>query len=216
MSNCIKKRKKKNRKAIFILLFFAIFLSLYSFSNKMLIELGYSAYGSMLSTASYYALEKSIDKNTDFETFFKIEKNNQGDVVMILTDSYKFNLLAVKIVDNISYYLNTELSKGVEVPIGVFTGIGLISGFGKKVNMPLITANSVKCDIVSSFTEAGINQTKHSLIINIIPEVYVVTRFKTKRLLDTVSVLIYENIIVGDIPSTYLSGSVISSEKTIK
>ncbi len=209
------KKKNKKLKVFLIFLFFSIFIFLYSFSNKMLIEIGVSTYNGMLSTASYYSLDKSIDNTENFESFFKIEKNDSGDVVMIFTDTYKFNLLSVKIVDNMTKYFNTELKKGVEVPIGVFTGISLLSGFGKKVKMPLITVNSVKCDIVSSFTSAGINQTKHSLVINIIPDVFIVTRFKTRRITDSISVLIYENIIVGNIPSTYLQGSVISTEKTI-
>ncbi|MBO5889355.1 MAG: sporulation protein YunB, partial [Clostridia bacterium] len=134
----------------------------------------------------------------------------------VLTNSYQFNLLSNKIADEVINYFNNKLSQGVEVPIGVFTGIGLISGFGKKVKMPLITVSSVKCDIISSFTDAGINQTKHSIVINIIPEVFVVTRFSTKDLKDSISVLVYENIIVGKIPNTYLEGSIISTQKTLK
>ena len=197
-------------------LFLAIFITLYSFSNKMLIEIGVSSYSGMLSSASYYALSKTLEPNFNFGNYFQIEKNSNGDVTMVLTNSYQFNLLSNKIADEVINYFNNKLSQGVEVPIGVFTGIGLISGFGKKVKMPLITVSSVKCDIISSFTDAGINQTKHSLVINIIPEVFVVTRFSTKDLKDSISVLVYENIIVGKIPNTYLEGSIISTQKTLK
>ena len=214
----MKKIKKKNRgfKALMFALFLAIFITLYSFSNKMLIEIGVSSYSGMLSSASYYALSKTLEPNFNFGNYFQIEKNSNGDVTMVLTNSYQFNLLSNKIADEVINYFNNKLSQGVEVPIGVFTGIGLISGFGKKVKMPLITVSSVKCDIISSFTDAGINQTKHSLVINIIPEVFVVTRFSTKDLKDSISVLVYENIIVGKIPNTYLEGSIISTQKTLK
>ena len=178
----MKKIKKKIRgfKALMFALFLAIFITLYSFSNKMLIEIGVSTYSGMLSSASYYALSKTLEPNFNFGNYFQIEKNSNGDVTMVLTNSYQFNLLSNKIADEVINYFNNKLSQCVEVPIGVFTGIGLISGFGKKVKMPLITISSVKCDIISSFTDAGINQTKHSLVINIIPEVFVVTRFSTK------------------------------------
>ncbi len=213
----MKKIKKKNKgfKALMFALFLAIFFTLYSFSNKMLIEIGVSTYSGMLSSASYYALSKALEPSFDFGDYFQIEKNNDGDISMILTNSYQFNLLSNKIVDGVSEFFNEKLSEGVEVPIGVFTGISLVSGFGKKVKMPLITISSIKCDIISSFTDAGINQTKHSLVINIIPEVFVVTRFSTKDLKDSISILIYENIIVGKIPETYLSGSIISTQKSL-
>ncbi len=209
------KKKSKGIKALFFALFLLIFFTLYSFSNKMLIEIGVSTYSGMLSSASYYALSKALEPNFNFGNYFQIEKNNNGDVSMILTNSYEFNLLSNKIVDGVTEYFNDKLSDGVEVPIGVFTGIGLFSGFGKKVKMPLITISSIRCDILSTFTEAGINQTKHSLIINIIPEVFVVTRFSTKDLKEQISVLVYENIIVGKIPNTYLEGSIISTQKSL-
>ena len=134
---------------------------------------------------------------------------------MILTDFYKLNALSVSIANEVSTFFDNYFENGVDVPIGAFTGIKMLSGFGKKVKMPLVTANSVKCDIISSFTQAGINQTKHSLYINIIPEVYVVTRFYTKELKDEINVLIYENIIVGKIPEVYLNGSVISNQNEV-
>ena len=198
-----------------ILLFFVIFITIYNLSNKMLIDIGTAKYLAMLSSASYYAIENTLTPSTNFEDFFKIEKNSQGDVTLILTDAYKFNSISVNIVNFVSNYFENNINQGVEVPIGVFTGLKLFSGFGKKVKMPLINVYSVKCDIVSSFTEAGINQTKHSLYINIVPDVSIVTRFKTKNLTEKITILIYENIIVGKIPSTYLQGSVISTEKIL-
>ncbi len=214
MAKKIKRKKKKGFKLLCFAIFLLIFCVLYSFSNKMLIEIGVSTYSGMLSSASYYALDKALD-DYDFDNYFEVEKNNNGDVTMILTNSYEFNMLSNKIAEEVANYFTQKLSEGVEVPIGVFTGIDLISGFGKKVKMPLITVSSIKCDIVSTFQSAGINQTKHSLVINIIPEVYVVTRFSTKDLKDSISVLVYENIIVGNIPDTYLQGSIISAVKPI-
>ncbi len=216
MGKKVKCKKKRGFKALCLTLFILVFTMLYSFSNKMLIEIGVSTYSGMLSSASYYALSKALEPSFNFGNYFQIEKNNNGDVSMILTNSYEFNMLSNKIAEEVANYFNDKLGEGVDVPIGVFTGVGLISGFGKRVKMPLITVSSIKCDIISTFESAGINQTKHSLVINIIPEVYVVTRFSTKDLKDSISVLVYENIIVGAVPDTYLQGSIISTVKPLK
>lgn len=209
-------KKKVKCFLIFLLfLFFAIFLTIYHFSNKLLVDLGVSKYKGILSIASYYGIGNSIKSTSEFSSFFSVEKNDNGDITMILTDFYKLNALSVSIANEVSKYFNNYFLEGVDVPIGAFTGIKMLSGFGKTVKMPLVTANSVKCDIISSFTQAGINQTKHSLYINIIPEVYVVTRFYTKELKDEINVLIYENIIVGKIPEVYLNGSVISNQNEV-
>ncbi len=213
----MKKVKKKSKciKRLFILLFLAIFVALYSSSNKMLIEIGVSSYSGVLSTASYYAIEKTLHNDYDYNTLFEIYKDTDNNVTMITTDAFTFNKISTDIVNYVTEYLNDYLSKGVEVPIGVFTGISLLSGFGKKIKMPLITINSVQCNIVSKFVEAGINQTKHTLYVDICPEVYVVTRFFTKHLDSAITILMYENIIVGKVPSVYLTDSVFSAQKNL-
>ena len=72
----MKKVKKKTKcyKRLFVLLFLAIFIALYSFSNKMLIEIGVSSYSGVLSTASYYAIEKTLNKDYDYNSLFEIHK----------------------------------------------------------------------------------------------------------------------------------------------
>ncbi len=213
----MKKLKKKSKcfKRLFILLFLAIFIALYSFSNKMLIEIGVSSYSGVLSTASYYAIEKTLNKDYDYNSLFEIHKDDENNITMITTDAFTFNKITTDIVNNVSEYLNDYLSQGVDVPIGVFTGISLLSGFGKKIKMPLITINSVQCNVVSKFVEAGINQTKHTLYVDIYPEVYVVTRFLTKHIDSYITILMYENIIVGKVPTVYLSDSVFSAQKNL-
>ncbi len=210
-----KTKKSKLFKRLFILLFLAIFITLYSFSNKMLIDIGVSEYSGMLSTASYFAINKTLSDGTDFSSVIQLEKDSSNNITAITTDAYKFNVISANLAKYVGEYFSIELKKGVEVPIGVFTGIRIFSGFGKKVKMPLITVSSVQCDIVSSFEEAGINQVKHSLYVNILPEVYVVTRFSTKDLKGSISVLVYETIIVGKIPEVYLTSSVFSSQKVV-
>ena len=212
-----KTKRKKKLKVFFIFLlvdFLTVFFTLYYFSNKMLIDLGKSTYQGMLSSSAYYAISETVKDNYRYTDLINVYKNSEGNVSMITANSYKVNSLASNLADNVIYYLETNTKKGVDVPIGVFTGIRLLSGFGKKVSMPLITVTSVKCDIISQYEEAGINQTRHDIYVDIIPEVYIVTRFKTEDLTDKIRILIFDNYIVGEVPEFFIEGSIISAEKS--
>ncbi len=209
-----KQRRKKRGFIIFIVLFFAIFIALYSNSNKMLVKIGEASNNGMLSTASYYAIEQSFKDKYDYENFFKIHKDEQGEITMITADSYKFNNLTVSLANKVSECLTAYNNSGVDVPIGVFTGIGILQGVGSKVKMPLIAINSVRCDVVSSFESAGINQTRHTLYVDITSSVSIITKVITKNIEDKIKVMIYDNIIIGSVPETYLSGIVFSACKT--
>lgn len=210
------KKRKCKAKALFIFLlidFILIFVTLYHFSNKMLIDIGRSTYSGMLSSSAYYAISETVKDDYRYEDIIKIYENDDGKISMITANTFKVNSLASALADYVITYLDANTKKGVDVPVGVFTGIKLISGFGSKIKMPLITVTSVKCDIISEFQEAGINQTRHAVYVDIMPEVFIVTRFKTEDLTDKIRILLFDNYIVGDVPEFFIEGSVVSAEK---
>ena len=169
----------------------------------------------MLSSASYYAISKTLDDKLSYEDLITIEKDANDKITMIKTDAYKFNSLTTKIADGVTEFLTCEINKGIGVPIGAFTGFKMFAGFGKKVYMPLLSIPSIKCDVVSSFESVGINQTRHSLYVDIIPEVYIVTRFKTRDLKDKIRIQIFDNFITGEVPEMYFANKVFSSYKEL-
>ncbi len=209
------RRKKKGVIALFSALFLAVFFAIYSISNKMLVDIGAASYQGVLSSASYYAIEKSLSNNYAYEELIKVYKNDNGEITMITTDAFKFNGLTSLLANYVSEYLTDYINEGVEVPIGVFTGIKILAGYGKKIKMPLIAINSVKCEVISTFESAGINQTRHTLYLDVTPDVAIVTRVSTKKLIDNIKVLLYDNLIVGKVPEVYLSGTVFSAEKFV-
>lgn len=209
------KKKKKGVFIIFLILFISIFCALYSISNKMLIEIGMASYTGVLSTASYYAIDKTLDEKFNYQELFTVHKTTDGEITMITTDAYKFNTLTTSLADGVSEYMKDYVNGGVDVPIGVFTGIRILQGYGEKIKMPLISIHSVKCDVISSFESAGINQTRHTLYLDVTPDVSVVTRVSTKNISDKIRVMLYDNIIVGEVPEVYLTGTVFSAYKAV-
>ena len=117
MKKC--KKKKKRGLFIFVALFFAIFFALYSFSNAMLVEIGIASYQGVLSTASYYAIDKTLQKDYAYQDLFNIHKSVDGEITMITTDAYKFNSLTTALADSVSEFMTDFVNSGVEVPIAI-------------------------------------------------------------------------------------------------
>lgn len=212
------KSRKKNKKRkvkffVFLSLFFIEAGYLYHSSNKILMNTGGAMYEGVLSSASYYAISEALKDSEPFDNLIDICYTAEGNVSSIVLSSYKFNAITSRIADKVCEYLDADLKKGVPVHIGAFTGINMFAGFGKTFNMPLITVNSVKCEMISEFSSAGINQTRHALYVVIIPDVYVVTRTKTQKLEDSIKLLVYDNLICGKIPEFYMAGGVFSAER---
>mgnify|MGYP003299960409 CR=1 FL=1 len=55
--------------------------------------------------------------------------------------------------------------ENVNISLGSFTGISLLSGSGFKVPINISTVGNVKTDVRSEFKSQGINQTLHRLYL---------------------------------------------------
>lgn len=201
--------KKKKKRILKFLCFFTAFVitvvSIYFSSDRIVVSLAEKTFDSIISSASYHAVDIIVEEKYRYSDLVDIKTDSSGNVGMIITDSYAVNKLAATAATKAYAYLSERIEKGVEVPLGAFTGIRLISGFGAKVRMKVISVASVKCDFISEFAQAGINQTRHSLYLNINCVVNVVTKTKTKKINDKITVLVFDNLIVGKAPNVVVT-----------
>lgn len=201
--------KTKKKRLFKFICFFAAFIvlavSVYFSSNRIVVEFAEKTFDSIISSASYHAVDVIIGKKYKYADLVDVKTDSSGNISMVITDSYEVNRLATTAATNAYNFLSEETGKGVDVPIGAFTGIRLISGFGSKVKMKVISVASVKCDFISEFTQAGINQTRHSLYLNINCTVNLVTKTKTKLINDKITILVFDNLIVGKVPDVIVS-----------
>lgn len=206
--------KKKKKKALFkitalFLLFVVIFSVLFASSGKIMREYAMKNYGSVITNATYRAFDAVINDGYDFSSLIKTDKNNDGEIIFVSANSYGVNKIAASISEITQQILNENADRGVPIPIGAFTGIRILAGFGKKVRMKLLSVSQVKTEIVSSFEQAGINQTRHTLTLNLHCETSVVTRPGVEVVENDISLLIYDNLIIGKVPSVFISPMVV-------
>jgi sporulation protein YunB len=136
-------------------------------------------------------------------------------VTSITTNSLKINRIARDTAYLSQENLNKMSAEGIMVPIGALTGIEALAGFGQKINIKIIPISNVECRFVSKFEEAGINQTKHSLYLELVSDISIILPSKSTNLASTTEVLICESVIVGKIPDTYLQTSLLSGTHSL-
>ena len=202
----MKKKKKKVFKFLCFLTAFVItVVSIYFSSDRIVVSFAEKTFDSIISSASYHAVDIIVEEKYNYSDLVDIKTDSSGNVGMIITDSYAVNKLATTAATKAYDYLTGKINKGVDVPVGAFTGIRLISGFGTKVKMKVISVASVKCDFISEFAQAGINQTRHSLYLNINCVVNVVTKTKTETINEKITILVFDNLIVGKVPNVVVT-----------
>ncbi len=173
-------------------------------ASKSLLAIGKATFEAEISAASYVAIGKTLNSES-FDGLLEIVKDKDGNVVMISSNALKLNALSKTLAEECLKSYSFLANGGVKVPVGAFLGISFLSAHGKPVNMKLITVKSVKCEFINKFESAGINQTKQSLYLKIIPDCVVVAGFKKQTISGEIEYLCYENYVMGKVPETFFN-----------
>ncbi len=86
---------------------------------------------------------------------------------------------------------------------GSFTGLKILSGRGPGIKIRISSVGVVATDLRSEFVSQGINQTLHRVYLQVDTSVNILTPFDNIEKEISNQVLLMENVILGEIPSTY-------------
>ena len=210
-----KKRKKRSFKRFFsVVLILAILICIYMYYKRAICgqifyictQKAYSISTECANTAVLVSIEDDI-KYTDL---IYVEKNINGDIVLMTTNSLKINTINRQVANATNMLLKNKISQGFELPIGAFTGVNFLSGYGSKIRLKLTNSIAVICDFSSNFTSVGINQTLHSIYIDVICTVNLHMPLNNTISVCKTQILISESVLVGKVPDIYLKDGLFS------
>ncbi len=215
---CMKRRssnKKFRRFKVFLFIFCMLVIGVLVYFQqnvtRVLISISEATIRSITTVAVNDAIYYTLNDTMRYEDLIYIERDDAGNVTSITTDSLKINRIARDTAYLSQENLNKMSAEGIMVPMGALTGVEALAGFGSKINIKIIPISNVECRFVSKFTDAGINQTKHSLYLEIVSDISIILPSKSTNLASTIEVLICESVIAGKIPDTYLQATLIGS-----
>ena len=217
------RKKYKNKKfrrfkvlvVIICLLFIGVLFYFQRNVTKVLISISEATIRSITTVAVNDAIYYTLNDTMRYEDLITIDRDEGGNVTSITTDSLKINRIARDTAYLSQENLNKMSAEGILVPIGALTGIEALAGFGQKINIKIIPISNVECRFVSKFTDAGINQTKHSLYLEIVSDISIIMPSKSTNLASTIEVLICESVITGKIPEVYLQAALAGNYGTL-
>ena len=140
-----------------------------------------------------------------YESLIHVERSSTGQVLSITTDVVKMNLLKTKIMSEVQKVLNDSTESAVQVPLGTLLGGSIFYGHGPNVTLNITLSGNVDAEFKSSFTSAGINQTRHQIYLNVGTNVYSFLPGISAATKVNTDVLVAETVIVGTVPNTVLN-----------
>lgn len=202
----LRKRKRK----IFILL--GIVLAIFVIIDLRLRPIIKSIAANKASTISTHAINDAVlqeldDSGIKYSSLVNIERTDTGKVIALTTNSSLINRLKSKISIAIQNRLSESGINRVNIPLGTLLGTEMFCGLGPCVPLKISISGSVVTEFESKFCEAGINQTKHQIYLNIHTRIgALIPGYPVATDVDT-NMNIAETVIVGEVPNVYVSGS---------
>ena len=150
------------------------------------------------------AVDEAIETgNITYGDLISFEKDNEGKISAIYSNMAAFNRLQSKILDIILARIDQVPARDLSIPVGSLTGSVLLAGRGPSISVRMESVGSSSAWFENEFTSAGINQTKHQIVLNIDVAVSILLPgFSTATVVSN-AVTVAETVIVGSVPDTY-------------
>jgi len=150
------------------------------------------------------AIEKLLsDGQLAYSSFVSIQTDDNGDVTAITTDTARVNALSSRLLSDIV----SELGQGqmdIKVPLGTLSGVQLLQGRGPDIPVKIHMLTASRAGFRNEFVSAGINQTRHQIILDVTINVSVLIPWKAVSNEVVSEVLVAETVIVGKVPDTVI------------
>lgn len=151
--------------------------------------------------------KKSVDilsKDFKYDEMVKIQKDNQGNIILIQADTVKLNYIASELSTECNKELSDMKNTSIKVPLGWMSDKSAFYNIGPKISVEIEPIGNISTSYESKFESAGINQTRHKIYLNVTAKIRLRLPLRNQDAEVSTQVPVSDTIIVGKIPNTTL------------
>ena len=213
------KKRRKQQLFLWLFLFFAtatlLFIHFQRNVTRVLISISEATMRASTTIAVNDAVYYTLSDEIRYDDLVTITRNEAGDIVAVAANPLKINKIARDTASISQSNLKNLSLNGIPIPLGALTGIEAFAGLGPSIHFRIIPVSSVSCDFSSTFESVGINQTKHSIYLNVIADISIVMPSKTENFAVITEILVGESVIIGHVPDAYLQSDIFGNKPNL-
>ncbi len=138
-----------------------------------------------------------------YDTLITFEKDNDGKITALQSNIAEFNRLQAFITQDVLQRLSESKEMVLAIPLGTLMGSALLAGHGPAFRVTMQTAGSCTAHFENQFSDAGINQTTHRILLFVdVSMSILLPGFRTSTKISN-SFSVAETVIVGAVPDSY-------------
>lgn len=208
----MRRKKQKRRFALFLFLTALLLIACVAVTEMRIRPVLSAVAESRAKNIATEAVNDAVwqvlcEKDVQYESLVTLTKDENDKVTAISVDSVNLNTICAEIRRQITDYFKSLSEIQIGIPIGSLTGIDMLAGRGPSIHIGITLSGSAVTTIENDFQTAGINQTRHQMILTVNTKVYVIMQSGNFATEISNSIVVAETVIVGDIPEIYSDGS---------
>ncbi len=138
-----------------------------------------------------------------YDELIGIGYDETGAISYISSDMVKLNRFKSQIAADIQTGFDTYDFGTIGIPLGTVLGGNLLVGRGPSFRFRVDMSCTVECTFQNVFDDAGINQTRHQILLEVKANTFAIARFCKTASEVTTNFMIAETVIVGKVPEYY-------------
>lgn len=200
---------------LFVVVMLVLFFSLRNKYRYVIQDLAETSVRNTTSDLTNDAISRQVENgNIQYDRIVYFEKDLNGRITALKTNIGEINHLKTDVLNIVNSQILALDSADIGIPLGSLLLPELFSGKGPVIPVHILAIRNSEASFSSSFSQAGINQTLHQLIMTVDVDAAVLVLGETSTFSVSSQVVVAETVIVGDVPNTFIqSGGSYESER---
>lgn len=157
-----------------------------------------------VSYALYDVLTETIfAQRSEYAELVLLERDSSSGVTALRTDSILSNRLKVDAARAVYDALRTLENQTLTVPLGNVFLPAFFTGCGPELEIGMVGLGYADAEFLSAFTSAGINQTRHQVILEVSAQIRLLSLLGARTVDVSSRLAVSDTVIVGSIPEQY-------------
>lgn len=148
-----------------------------------------------------------IKDKINYSDLVLTKSDANGKISMVQSNTILMNQIASDVAIQIQNELKKAKTTTSYIPIGTALGSPILAKYGPQVKVSIEPIGTVNVNFSTKFEDAGINQTRHRIYLEVKAQVNVVIPLSTEPKEVKAQVPICETIIIGEVPQSYVDTS---------
>lgn len=150
------------------------------------------------------AVEETLASGVDYSALMTVTAAPDGSVRLIQANTAEMNRLASRVTLLAQKKLEGLEDQVISVPLGSALGLTIFAGAGPRIPVQILPVGAVIPRFDTEFQSAGINQTRHRVLLTLTATVRLVIPTGASKMEASTQMAVAESIIVGQVPESFV------------